>query len=275
LTEIHKEVFLNQKLEIPKYSLVCLEIAPYASYIPKPLAFVLSLCPSVIRVEIYSYEGLTDSDLLDLLSLKNLRNFKMSGFPSNGNVTFGGGVTPILKAFGNSSLKELSLSKLSDVNILVITQLCPNLHSLDLIDNLNYFTAKLVEEWVKTEPTEPQVLKQLEKLRLFGSGIPREHLILLLSSPLLVEILIGRCSTLNDDILQKVARIQKFNNLEKLVVMLCDNVTEKGIDIFMNTQNPLKDILIDRCDEISKSNVECWERQAKKNNWQLLIVYHE
>jgi hypothetical protein len=146
--------------------------------------------------------------------------------------------------------------------------------SLDLIDNLSYFTAKLVKEWVKTERTEPQVLKQLEKLRLFGSGIPREHLILLLSSPLLVEILIGRCSTLNDDILQKVARIQKFNNLEKLVVMLCDNVTEKGIDIFMNTQNPLKDILIDRCDEISKSNAECWERQAKKNNWQLLIDYY-
>jgi hypothetical protein len=208
---IHKEFFLNQNLEIPKYSLICLEIAPYASYIPKTLGFVVSLCPSVIHVEINSYEGLTDSDLLDLLQLKNLRYFKMSGFLSNGNVTFGGGVTPILKAFGNSSLKALSLSKLSDVNILVITQLCPNLHSLDLIDNLSYFTAKLVKEWVKTERIEPEVLKQLEKLRLFGSGIPRQHLILLLSSPLLVEITIGRCSTLNDDILQKVASDRERN----------------------------------------------------------------
>jgi hypothetical protein len=274
LTEIHKEVFLNQKLEIPKYSLVCLEIAPYASYIPKPLAFVLSLCPSVIRVEIYSYEGLTDSDLLDLLSLKNLRNFKMSGFPSNGNVTFGGGVTPILKAFGNSSLKELSLSKLRDVNILVIIQLCPNLHSLDLFDNLSYSTAKLVKEWVKTERTEPQVLKQLEKLSFVGSGIPREHLILLLSSPLLVDIRIARCSTFDDDILQKVARIQTFSNLKELRIFGCHTVTEKGIDIFMNAQNPLKDILIHRCVEISKSNVERWERQAKKNNWQLHIGYY-
>ena len=276
LTEIHKEVFLNQKLEIPKYSLICLEITPYEAYIPKSLGFVVSLCPSVTEVEINSYEGLTDSDLLDLLSLKNLRNFKMSGdYPSIGKVTFGGGVTPILKAFGNSSLKKLSLAFLRDVNILVITQLCPNLHSLDLIDNLNYFTAKLVEEWVKTEPTEPQVLKQLEKLRLFGSGIPREHLILLLSSPLLVEITFVRCSTLDDDILQKVARIQTFSNLEELRIFGCHTVTEKGIDIFMNAQNPLKDILIHRCVEISKSNVECWERQAKKNNWQLLIVYLE
>jgi hypothetical protein len=276
LARIHKEFFLNQNLEIPKYSLLCLRIASaYCDvYIPKTLGFVVSLCPSVIQVEIKSYKGLTDSDLLSLLSLKNLRNFKMSSdFPSNGNVTFGGGVTPILKAFGNSSLKALSLSRLSDVNILEITQLCPNLHSLELINNLSYFTAKLVKEWVKTEPTEPQVLKQLERLGLVGSGIPREHLILLLSSPLLVEITIKRCSTLNDDILQKVARIQKFNNLEKFVVMFCHNVTEKGIDIFMNAQNHLKDILIDRCDEISKSNVERWEEQAKRNNWQLLIYY--
>lgn len=273
LTEIHKEVFLNQKLEIPKYSLICLEISPFASYIPKALGFVLSLCPSVIQVEINSYEGLTDSDLLDLLSLKNLRKFIMSGdYPSNGNVTFGGGVTPILKAFGNSSLKELSLSTLSDVNILVITQLCPNLHSLVLSNCLSYFTAKLVKEWVKTEP---EVLKQLEKLELFGSGIPREHFILLLSSPLLVEMKIMYCTTLNDDVLLKVAGIQTFSNLEELVVSSCRNVTEKGIDIFMNAQNPLKKIVLDMCDEISKSNVECWERQAKKNNWQLLIVYHE
>jgi hypothetical protein len=273
LTEIHKEVFLNQKLEFPKYSLICLEISPFASYIPKALGFVLSLCPSVIQVEINSYEGLTDSDLLDLLSLKNLRNFKMSGdYPSNGNVTFGGGVTPILKAFGNSSLKELSLSKLSDVNILVITQLCPNLHSLVLSNCLSHSTAKLVKEWVKTEP---EVLKQLEKLRLYGSGIPREHLILLLSSPLLVLMHFIGCTTLNDDVLLKVAGIQTFSNLEKLVVDSCHNVTEKGIDIFMNAQNPLKKIALYRCDEISKSNVECWERQAKKNNWQLLIVYDE
>jgi hypothetical protein len=275
---IYKEVFLNQNLEIPKYSLLSLRIAPpYCDvYIPKTLGFVVSLCPSVTEVEIKSYLGLTDSDLLDLLSLKNLRNFKMSGdYPSIGKVTFGGGVTPILKAFGNSSLKKLSLAFLRDVNILVITQLCPNLHSLDLFDNLSYFTAKLVKEWVKTEPTEPQVLKQLERLNIVDNGIPREHLILLLSSPLLVEITILRCTTLNDDVLLKVARIQTFSNLEELVVRGCHNVTEKGIDNFMNAQNPIKEIVLFSCRQISKSNVECWERQAKKNNWQLLIVYLE
>jgi hypothetical protein len=192
---------------------------------------------------------------------------------SNGNVTFGGGVTPILKAFGNSSLKELSLYQLSDVNILVIAQLCPNLHSLNLFQNLSYSTAKLVKEWVKTEPTEPQVLKQLERLNIVYNGIPREHLILLLSSPLLVKIEIVGLMTLNDDVLLNVAGIQTFSNLEELRISSCHNVTEKGIDVFMNAKNPIKNIVLYSCDEISKSNVDCWERQAKKNNWQLLIVY--
>ncbi len=271
---IYKEVFLNQNLEIPKYSLICLRIERDAYDFPKALEVVVSLCPSVTKVEICRYKGLTDSDFLSLLSLKNLCSFHMRGDSTYtslyGNVTFGGGVTPILKAFGYSSLKELSLHKLRDVNIQVIIQLCPNLQFLDLFDNLSYFTAKPVEEWVMTEP---QVLKQLERLKLFGSGIPREHLILLLSSPLLVEITIGGCSTLNDDILQKVARIQKFNHLEKLDVGECHNVTEKGIDVFMNAQSPLNELWIHRCDEISKSYVEHWEEQAKGNNWQLFIFY--
>jgi hypothetical protein len=274
LTEIHKEVFLNQKLEIPKYSLICLEITPYEAYIPKSLGFVVSLCPSVTEVVIDSYEGLTDSDLLCLLSLKNLCNFHMTGettYIPFGNVTFGGGVTPILEAFGNSTLKELSLSMLSDVNIQVIIQLCPNLHSLDLIDNFSYSTAKLDEEWVMTEP---QVLKQLEKLSIVGSGIPHEHLILLLSSPVLVEMKIIGCMTLNDNVLLKVAGIQTFSNLEELFIKCCDTVTEKGIDVFMNAQNPIKEIVLSSCRQISKSNAECWERQAKKNNWQLLIDYY-
>ncbi len=47
---IHKEFFLNQNLEIPKYSLLSLRIDRFVyydgvPYIPKTLGFVVSLCP--------------------------------------------------------------------------------------------------------------------------------------------------------------------------------------------------------------------------------------
>jgi hypothetical protein len=108
----------------------------------------------VIDVEINIVPiNITDSDFLSLLSLEKLRKLKLVGnFCENSSVTFDGGVNPILKAFGNSSLKALSLSGLCDVNILVIAQLCPNLHSLDLFNNLSYSNKKLDEEWFKIEP---------------------------------------------------------------------------------------------------------------------------
>jgi hypothetical protein len=62
--------------------------------------------------------GLTDSDLLGLLSLENVNDLDISGSFDNTtvSVTFEGGVVPLLKGFG-CSLKHLMLSYLKDVNI--------------------------------------------------------------------------------------------------------------------------------------------------------------
>jgi hypothetical protein len=41
----------------------------------------------------------------------------------------------------------------------------------------------------------------------------------------------------------------------------------------MNAQNPLKKIALLWCRKITKKNVEYWEKQAKMNNWQILIDF--
>lgn len=275
LAKIHHEK-LDVFLEIPKYSLSKLEVCSL-DYVPKTLRLVVSMCPSVTQVEINASERLTDGDLLSLLSLKNLSNLSISGDLRRGaSITFAGGVTPILKAFGNSSLQSLSLYFLNKVNIRVISELCPNLHILSLKNNFSYSTAKLEE---KRTNMELPILKQLEELSLCAldskSTIPRENLILLLSAPSLVQVDIERCCSLDDDVLQEVARIQKFRNLEYLEVSLCHNVTEEGMDVFLNTENPLKKIAIYFCRQLSKSDIECWEDHASMNNWQILFSHEE
>ncbi len=72
-----------------------------------------------------------------------------------------------------------------------------------------------------------------------------------------------------------MVRVQNFDRLENLTFEECPNVTEKGIDIFMNAQNPLKKIGIYWCRQVTKKNVEHWEKQAKMNNWQILIEFEE
>ncbi|EFX75717.1 hypothetical protein DAPPUDRAFT_107647 [Daphnia pulex] len=263
LAEIHKEDFLNRSPEIPKYSLMKLSIGSNICD-PKNFGLVLSLCPFVIDVDI-NITGLTDSDFISLTSLEKLCKLKLRGSDSC-NVTFGGGVTTILKAFGKI-LKSLDISY-CDVNIQAIALLCPNLHELDLFHNENYSTAKLDEELFKFDS---QILKQLEKLTLNEVELPHEHFVLLLSAPSLVDLKIKECWTFNDDVLQEVARVQKLQRLESLEVENCYEVTDKGIDVLiMNAQN-LKKVDIYFCDQVTNSNVLHWHERAEKNNWNISI----
>ena len=276
LAKIHNENYLSKFSEIPKYSLNKLEVSPHEDYIPKTLGLVVSMCPSVVEVKISTSERLTNGDLLSLLSLENLCILNIGGYLGcGGRVTFAGGVTPILKTFGNS-LKSLSLSSLSKVNIRIIAELCPNLHFLSLNSNFSYSTAKLEEECTNIELP---ILKQLEKLSLRAidskSTIPRENLILLLSSPSLVRIDIERCCSLDNDVLKEVARVQQFQNLEYLEISVCHNVTEDGMDVFLNTENPLKKMAIYFCRQLRKSDIDCWEDHASLNNWQIVFSHEE
>ncbi len=79
----------------------------------------MSVCPSVVEVEINTFDGLKDADILTLLSPKNLCSLNIGGYLGgissvnilgrarypmicyySGRVTFVGGVTPILKTNG-------------------------------------------------------------------------------------------------------------------------------------------------------------------------------
>nr|CAH0108319.1 unnamed protein product [Daphnia galeata] len=80
-----------------------------------------------------------------------------------------GGVTPLLKAFGSSSLKFLKLSYFPQVNIDVIIQHCPNLHSLNLEQNYHYRRASPEEEEVTLgAPCKPPELHQLRISRAWN-----------------------------------------------------------------------------------------------------------
>ena len=97
---------------------------------------VASLCLSVTSVKIELIKGLTESEKLGLPSLRNVNELEIDGNDVNSTVlTFeGDGVVPLLKGFG-SSLKELYLSVLKDVNIRAIIEFCPKLQSLWLEEN--------------------------------------------------------------------------------------------------------------------------------------------
>nr|CAH0104158.1 unnamed protein product [Daphnia galeata] len=257
LAEVYQEDSMSYKLlETPKYSLIHLDVKG-TQYASGSLGLAVSMCPFATQVNIITVKSLTDSDLQALLSLKGLHELQFNGcnYEDECEITFSGGVTPLLKAFGSSSLKFLKLSCFPQVNIDVIIQYCPNLHSLNLEQNYHYSTASPEEEEVNSR--SPMVM-QLQKLDISTSKnpskrIPTENILSLFSIPSIKKISCWYCTTITDEILKQAARLHQFKNLESLELAVCASIPRK----------------------ITSSHILAWEKQASSNYWDLAIHYEE
>ena len=261
-------------------------------YISGSLGLVASLCPSVRSVEIDLVKGLTDCDLLGLLSLENIYELQISD-PSavddnNMSVTFKGGVVRLLQGFG-SSLKVLRLSYLNDVDIPAIINLCPKLESLTLDENDSYTTVGTKEDiepfHSKRIKTEPLVLNNLETLSVISFNrneaaeekqiISFEDLLSLFSSSSLINIEITACDNLTDYVFERAAEIHQFQNLEQLRISICHTLTRKGIDVVMNKKTPLSAIEITYCHKVQDEDIALLLSNARSEKWQLSFIHDE
>jgi hypothetical protein len=259
-------------------------------YINGSLGLVASLCPSVRSVEIDLVEGLTDCDLLGLLSLENINELQISGPSVDNNmlVTFKGGIVRLLKGFG-SSLKVLGLSYLNDVDIPAIINLCPKLESLTLDENDSYTTVGTKEDiepfHSKRIKTEPLVLNNLETLSVISFNrnedaeekqiISFEDLVSLFSSSSLINIEITACDNLTDYVFERAAEIHQFQNLEQLRISICHTLTRKGIDVVMNKKTPLNAIEITCCAKVQDEDIALLLSNAKSEKWQLSFMHDD
>ena len=295
LAEMHQSDWnIKQLKDIRKYSLESLNLAwlPYDSkfisfpYTSGSLGLVASLCPSVTVVKVEFITGLTDSDLLGLLSLENVKELEIHGNDVNTTVTFEGGVVPLLKGFG-SSLKKLVLSNLKAVNIRAIIDFCPKLQYLWLF-NESYSTTVSAKEDAKPYHSKrcrmeqkPLVLRNLEKLRVIHycgdeeNEISSEDLLSLLSSPSLIYIDFFASDHLTDYIFERASEIHQFLSLEKLTVCRCPSLTRRGIDVVMNNKTPLKAIEIYYCDNITEDDIDLLISNARSEKWELSVEYYD
>jgi hypothetical protein len=257
LTEIAAQLTLDGDLQdIPIYSLSLL--TDFIIYKPlfeiHTLKLALNLCPKVTKVKI-EFTEFSDDELLCFVSLKTLHELKISKKLRSPkwyrpNITFHGGVGPLLIEIGNS-LEILNLSFIAGVSISLITKFCSNLRSLTLNENYNYDDTTLTESRGMNEKT---ILKKLVHLHLccamstvgistiFSDPIPSKDLVLLLSSPLIYSLSIAGCDTLTDNVIVNSSKLHQFRNLHYLSIEYSDSVTFKGLCVFLEHTGPLKKI---------------------------------
>jgi hypothetical protein len=250
------------------FSISTLYTSPDKPYISNSICFALSLCHSVNHVLIHVTKGLKDSDLLCLMSLKVLRKLKIfkSNFwvPNDTEITFDGGVAPLLKVFGRS-LETLALECFDLIRISAIIDFCPNLNFLCIRD----VTGSLENErHLFQSEKKPPVFKELKQLFCI-LDVPVDILLFLLSSPSLEHIGISCCDVLTDEILLETIKCQhRLNNLKKFELDKCDSVTKLGIDALLRSDfNPLEVIDIYRCKNIVDQNYADWKSLIGNKNW--------
>lgn len=235
------------------------------------LAQVLSLCPKLLKLDLEVWRGFKDSDLLSVISLSNLQELGIQDFRE---ITSTGGIFPTLKAIGRN-LKKLHFTGIQDVNIVFITEFCPNLLELTL-NQLNY-TSTWPEEQQGEYVVEQKILKNLQKLKVEGSireanCISRKILLTLLASPLLREFEVSQCAVFTDDLLLKAAKQHQFKSLEILKISKCHSISPHGINVFRQ-ENSLKKISFYCCKKMNKQYALEWKKQARKQNWEISFSY--
>ncbi len=281
LAELHEECNFSNYQLISLYSADGYERSPCLPYKSGSLGLVASLSSSLTKVHIATLPGLTDQELLGLLQLRSLCELAILGETQRDKreITFDGGVVPLLKAFGNL-LTSLSIVEVYGlrVNIRAIVEYCPKLESLTLKDTGDYVTTPLYEdEQLPLKRTKKEIiLKKLKVLELYCDSdgdydISSEGLDMLLSSPALVNLSLGLCQAVDDRILQKAFDLHQFRNLQSLVMFGCSSMTEHGIYLLMNENNSLKKIDISYCELLWEELADELRDFARQKNWDVDI----
>lgn len=273
LVELSSSTIDSKPPGLYKFSISTLSTSPDKPYISNSLFLALSLCHSVSVVLIHVTKGLKDSDLLCLMSLKVLHKLKIFKsniwVPNDTEITFDGGVAPLLKVFGRS-LETLALECFDLIRISAIIDFCPNLNFLCIRD----VTGSLENErHLFQAEKKPPVFKELKQL-FCVLDVPVDILLFLLSSPSLEHIGISCCDVLTDEILLETVKCQhQFNNLKKFELDKCDSVTKRGIDALLsNGCNPLEVIDIYRCKNIVDRNYADWNSLIANKNWNCKVT---
>ena len=254
---------------LPLMNLEGLSSSSESPYMRGGLTAAIQFCPFVVEVALFHIDGILDEELRALLNLKNLRFLILEDMKS---ITFKEGLLPIMQKFGAKYLEEMRLVAMNEIDVSAIAKHCSNLRSLTLL-NSRYVKHSL--------PQFSKCLHQLINLEHLEVGrrfwpveapMASDLSILLLSSPSLVLLEITEINELSDEVIERAAVLHGFPKLEKLMLEKCPNVSENSIDLLLNSNAPIKKIVLHSCHKVKPKESKRWSKMARDKNWELSIT---
>ncbi|XP_046453642.1 uncharacterized protein LOC124201192 isoform X3 [Daphnia pulex] len=275
----------NDNRESKKYSLAKLimlnrmwNVPDKVPYEKGSVSLMVDMCPSLVDLFIHvDDEGFTNEELLGFRQLQQLKYLDIRKWSS---ISIRGGVIPLLQARGHT-LEMLFLSiQVKSEEVFLIIESCPNIRCLSLlIESSDLETPEpVVDDRVHSSlcsPKEVFPLRMLEEISLFtyfSYAISRKLLLLLLSSLTITDISIYDCLTLDDQIIEEACTKNSFKYLTRLWLRGCSNVSQKGIDFFLNEANPLSIISLKGCGNVNPERMRTMAQEKHWNSVKITVV---
>lgn len=228
-------------------------------------------CPYLTEICLHS--NITDEIIQPLKSLKYLRSLELANSVRDAT-TFEAGVFPILDELGNL-LVNLVLIDVNHVDMGIIGTKCLNLRSLRILlysDICGTVTSTLPQ---KHEPSPFSCLTKLKiDLQTETSLLTSDTLTFILqASRCITELYLCKLSCLTDDVFDDILTINTFPCLTSLILVECHNISEVSISKFISMDNPLANLNLWMCKNVTRRDFDNIEKFVNLNHFDLDILW--
>ncbi|XP_042856820.1 uncharacterized protein LOC122243351 isoform X2 [Penaeus japonicus] len=240
----------------------------------------LSVCPSVQYLYLRDISNVKSNSFLPISKLKNVIDLVLT-LSDDVHVDFYEQIFPLLQCHGES-LRRLHLQNVQKINVELIGHLCPELQILELDGNNTYCHSGQVSKEFKNKKSKPKFnnLKSLnlshvpnDILESLEFQISAECLRLTLGSPLLEKVSVMGQDLLTNEILLDVMQTTKLPHLSFLSLTLCNNIDNVSIWTLIHLNNPLSELNLIDCQEITFGDYNGFQKYIKKNKLALKISW--
>ena len=156
------------------------------------------------------------------------------------------------------------------MSVQLIRDACPNLLHLSLLWNRSFF--------LHDSPSSRSRFSRLRTVHVSCvddaddgkiTDIPTDDLVSILSCPDICSITLNNCQSLTDDVVRMATHVNRFDKIVKMELEKCDSVTMEGLDEILEAHNGLEQLALEKCENVTKRDVEVYRKKVKKLNWNI------
>ena len=232
------------------------------------------ICPYI--TEVYFVRGVTNQGLMYLSTLEHLKSVTLANSEEEA-ITFEEGIVPLLQIRG-ATIEELSLNDINKIDIACIGAFCPNIRTLSCLVAGYGVSEFLISSQPEVLNKGSRMFAKLIDLKLLlhcpQNSFPAACLKLLFQNSHNLETLhLNNIDALTDDVMFEIFEANSLRSTNSVRLETCQHITAAPVWFLLEADNELAYLNLSHCLEITRQDVEDFERYCKSKRYNVKIVW--